>query len=171
LTYPRIRFRTVLMNKSTDHKSPRYLAPGWFTRNLFNRPIAWLTRRGVSVAGTRELRVVGRSSGQVRTTVVNLLEVDGRRYLVSPRGHTQWVRNLRTAGTGDLRVGRRVERFVADEVADADKPPVLQVYLDRWGWEVGQFFEDLDKGATVDDLAAVAADFPVFALRPVAQVS
>ena len=153
------------MNDSTaDTSSLRYLRPGWFNRNLFNRPIAWLARRGVSVVGTRELRVAGRTSGTVRTTVVNLLEVEGQRYLVSPRGHTQWVRNLRVAGAGELRVGRRVERFAATEVADADKPPVVQAYLDRWAWEVGQFFEGLDRHATVDQVLTVAPDFPVFAL-------
>jgi hypothetical protein len=84
----------------------RYLAPGWFTTNVFNRAVRWLTRRGVSVAGSAELRVVGRSSGTVRTTVVNVLDVDGRRYLVAPRGTTQWVRNVRAAGRCELRVGR-----------------------------------------------------------------
>ncbi len=74
------------------------------------------------MAGSRELRVVGRRSGQVRTTVVNLLEVDGRRYLVAPRGTTEWV-NLRVAGAGELRVGRQVEDFTAAEVGDADKVP------------------------------------------------
>ena len=99
------------MNDRTAHTSNfRYLRPGWFNRTLFDPLIAWLTRRGVSVMGTRELRVVGRTSGVVRSTVVNLLEVEGQKYLVSPRGHTQWVRNLRVAGAGELRVGRGVER-------------------------------------------------------------
>ncbi len=158
--------RTVLMNKSTAHTSHRrYVEPGWFTRNLLNRSLAWLTRRGLSVAGTRELRIVGRTSGEVRSNVVNLLEVDGRRYLVSPRGHTQWVRNLRVASAGELRVGRQVEAFDACELADADKPLVLQAYLGRWGWEVGQFFDGLDRDSTIEDLMAVAADFPVFVVE------
>ena len=153
------------MNNSAAHPSSfRYLRPGWFNRYLFNPLIAWLTRRGLSVMGTRELRVVGRTSGALRSTVVNLLEVEGQKYLVSPRGHTQWVRNLRVAGAGELRVGRRVEPFAALEVADADKPPIVRAYLDRWGWEVGQLFEGLDRHATVDEVLSVAPDFPVFAL-------
>jgi deazaflavin-dependent oxidoreductase (nitroreductase family) len=153
------------MNDRTAHTAKvRYVRPGWFDRYVFNATIAWLTRRGLSVMGTRELRVVGRTSGTVRSTVVNLLEVEGQRYLVSPRGHTQWVRNLRVAGAGELRVGRRVEQFAAAAVADADKPPVIQAYLDRWAWEVGQFFEGLDRHATVDEVLSVAPDFPVFAL-------
>ena len=154
------------MTESSAHTliDSRYLAPGWFTTNLVNRAVRWLTRRGLSLAGSRELRVVGRTSGAVRTTVVNLLEVDGRRFLVAPRGTTQWVRNLRSAGSGSLRVGRRFEAFRADELADADKVPVLRAYVERWRWEVGQFFEDLPKDPSDDDLAAIAAGFPVFAL-------
>ena len=151
------------MNESSAHFS-RYVVPGWFTKNVFNRLVRWLTRRGVSLLGSRELRVVGRSSGAVRTTVVNLLDVDGRRYLVSPRGTTQWVRNLRAAGTGELRVGRRVEAFRAEELADEDKAGVLRAYVKRWGWEVGQFFEGIGKNPTEDELAAIAPGFPVFAV-------
>ena len=158
------------MNESTAHisdddvTSARYLRPSWFTRNVFNRLVRWLTRRGFSLAGSRELRIVGRRSGQVRTTVVNLLPLDGRQYLVAPRGTTEWVRNLRAAGTGEIRVGRRVEAFRADELADDAKVPVLRAYLDRWGWEVGQFFEGISKSSTDEDLAAIAPGFPVFAI-------
>ena len=141
---------------------PRYLAPGWFTRNVFNRFVAWLTRRGFSVAGSRELRVVGRSSGAMRSTAVNLLTVDGRRYLVAPRGTTQWVRNLRAAGQGELRVGRQSEAFAARELADDEKAPVLRAYVERWRWEVGQFFEGLSTDPTDAELESIAAGFPVF---------
>ena len=152
------------MTESTAHITPpaRYVTPGWFTTNVFNRAIRWLTRRGLSVAGSRELLVVGRASGEVRTTVVNLLDVDGVRYLVAPRGTTQWVRNLRAAGAGRLRVGRRIEAFTALELADDAKGPVLRAYVERWGWEVGQFFEGIGKHPTDEDLAAIASDFPVF---------
>lgn len=158
------------MNESTAHTSDhvasaRYLRPSWFTRHVFNRVVRWLTRSGLSLAGSRELRVVGRRSGQVRTTVVNLLPLDGRRYLVAPRGTTEWVRNLRVAGTGEIRVGRRVEPFQAEELPDDAKGPVLRAYLDRWGWEVGQFFEGISKASTDEDLAAIAPGFPVFAIE------
>jgi deazaflavin-dependent oxidoreductase (nitroreductase family) len=132
---------------------------------VFNRTVRRLTRHGLSLAGSRELQVVGRSSGAVRTTVVNLLDLDGRRYLVAPRGTTDWVRNLRAAGAGSLRLGRRLERFSAAELADADKAPVLRAYVDRWGWEVGQFFDGLSKPPTDGELAAIAPGFPVFAVR------
>src|SRR5918994_4833559 len=95
-----------------------YRAPGWFTRNVFNRAVVFLTRHGVSILGSRVLAVRGRTSGAWRTTPVNLLEHDGRRYLVSARGHGQWVRNLRVAGTGELRLGKRTETFRGRELTD-----------------------------------------------------
>jgi deazaflavin-dependent oxidoreductase (nitroreductase family) len=143
----------------------RYIQPGWFDRRVFNPLVAFFTRHGVSLMGSRVLSVAGRKSGLPRSTVVNLLEVDDERFLVSPRGHTQWARNLRAATAAELRVGRRVETVTASELPDADKLPVLREYLRRWGWEVGKFFEGIDKGSADADLAAVAPDFPVFRLR------
>jgi deazaflavin-dependent oxidoreductase (nitroreductase family) len=139
----------------------RYLAPTGMDR-LFNTTVAALTRAGISVMGSRVLAVRGRKSGEWRTTPVNLLTVDGTQYLVAPRGQGQWVRNLRAAGQGELRVGRRAERFTATELADPDKPPVLREYLRRWSWEVGRFFEGVTKDATDEQLHEIAPGFPVF---------
>jgi len=145
-----------------DRPTPHYREPGWFTKHVFNRLIAWLTRRGISVWGSRELRVKGRTSGEWRTVPVNLLTFDDRRYLVAPRGETQWVRNLRAAGTGELRVGRRVEGFRGVELADSDKPAVLRAYLRRWKMEVGVFFDGVSATSSDDELARIAPDHPVF---------
>jgi deazaflavin-dependent oxidoreductase (nitroreductase family) len=140
----------------------RYLEPGWFTRNVFNRSVRRLTRLGISVMGSRELSVQGRKSGEWRSNPVNLLTLDDQRYLVSPRGITQWVRNLRVAGTGELRVGRRVETFTAEELPDDAKAPVIRAYLQRWKWEVGAFFPGLSAKSSDAELTAVASGFPVF---------
>ncbi len=144
----------------------RYVAPGWFTRRVFNPSVAFLTRSGLSVAGSRVLTVTGRTTGEPRSTVLNVLTLGGERYLVAPRGHTAWVRNLRAAGTGTLRVGRRVEPIAAIELADEEKAPVLRAYLDRWGWEVGAFFDDLDRDSDDEALLAAASGFPVFRVAP-----
>jgi deazaflavin-dependent oxidoreductase (nitroreductase family) len=143
----------------------RYVAPGWFTRRVFNPLVAFATRHGLSLMGSRVLSVPGRKTGLPRSTVVNLLPLEGQRFLVAPRGHTQWARNLRAASTAELRVGRRVETITASELPDADKLSVLREYLRRWRWEVGQFFEGIDEHSSDQDLAAVAPDFPVFELR------
>ncbi|CAL9635024.1 nitroreductase family deazaflavin-dependent oxidoreductase [Streptomyces sp. Tu 3180] len=136
--------------------------PGWFTVHVVNRPVAWLTRRGLSVWGSRILAVRGRRSGQWRTTPVNLLTVDGEQYLVAPRGHVQWTHNMRAAGGGELRLGRNVEVFTATEVADDDKPPLLRAYLERWKAEVGVFFGGVGPRSSDDELRRIAPDHPVF---------
>ena len=143
----------------------RYVEPGWFTRNVFNGVIRTLTRAGISVMGSRILTVRGRRSGQDRSVPVNLLRVGGERYLVAPRGTTQWVRNLRAAGTGRLRVGRREEEFGAEEVPVAERPDILRAYLRRWRWEVGAFFQGVGPNAPDDDLSRIAPDHPVFRVR------
>ena len=144
----------------------RYQRPGWFTTNVFNRVVAALTRLGVSIAGSRVLEVRGRRSGEPRRTPVNLLGFEGERYLVAARGHTQWVRNLRASGEGRLLVGRRAERFSAVELRDEDKPALLRAYLERWKWEVGQFFGGVGPDASDDQLRRVGGDHPVFPLGP-----
>lgn len=144
-----------------------YRAPGWFTRNVFNRAVAFLTGRGVSVLGSRVLAVRGRSSGVWRTTPVNLLEHDGHRYLVSPRGEGQWVRNLRAAGTGELRLGHRTEAFRGRELSDDEKVPVLRAYLKRWKFEVGVFFEGVGPDSEDAEIRAIAARHPAFEVLPV----
>lgn len=141
---------------------PRYVRPGWFTRHVGNPAVALLTRAGISVWGSRELRVRGRTSGEWRTTPVNLLAYEGVRYLVAPRGVTQWVRNLRVAGEGELRVGRRTERFRATEVPDEQKPPILRAYLKRWKAEVGVFFGGVGGDSSEDELRRISPDHPVF---------
>lgn len=152
---------------STNGSTPRYVQPGWFTRHVFNPIIAILTRAGISVWGSRELRVRGRTSGEWRAVPVNLLTFEGQRYLVAPRGHTQWVRNLRVAGAGELRVGRRTESFRASEISDSDKPPILRAYLKRWKAEVGVFFGGVSAKSSDDELRRIAADHPVFLVEDV----
>jgi deazaflavin-dependent oxidoreductase (nitroreductase family) len=114
----------------------RYLAPSWFTDNVFNRLVARLTKMGLSVWGSRVLLVRGRTSGEIRSNVVNVLTHDGERYLVAPRGTTQWVRNLRAAGKADLRRRRRARR--GRRAADEAKPAVL-LHSAPLEVEVGQF--------------------------------
>ncbi len=139
--------------------------PGWFTKHVFNRLVAMLTRLGVSIAGSRVLEVRGRKSGEPRRTPVNLLVLDGDRYLVAPRGNTQWARNLRATGSGRLLVGRRAQDFTATEVADVEKPPILREYLRRWKWEVGAFFEGTGPDSSEEELGRIAPKHPIFRIE------
>jgi deazaflavin-dependent oxidoreductase (nitroreductase family) len=143
----------------------RYVRPGWFTAHVFNPIVALLTRGGVSVWGSRELRVRGRKTGEWRTTPVNLLTYEGNRYLVAPRGVTQWVRNLRAVGEGELRVGRRTEAFRATELPDEEKPPILRAYLERWKAEVGVFFGGVGADSSEEELRRISPDHPIFRIE------
>src|ERR1700728_2315959 len=123
----RRRPRRTVMNDT----AARYIKPKSAT-SLFNDIVGRLTRLGVSVYGSRMLYVKGRTSGEWRSTPVNPLRLpDGTRYLVAPRGNTQWVRNVRVVGAGELRIGRKAEPFTATEVADDAKPAILRAYLKR----------------------------------------
>lgn len=139
-----------------------YQRPGWFTKHVFNPIVAGLTKLGVSLVGSRVLEVRGRKSGEWRQTPVNPLEYQGDRYLVAPRGETQWVRNLRAAGQGTLRVGRRVETFTFRELAHDEKPGILRAYLKRWKFEVGVFFDGVDAKASDEKLREIAPGYPIF---------
>jgi deazaflavin-dependent oxidoreductase (nitroreductase family) len=111
------------------------------------------------------LRIRGRKSGVWRETPVNLLTLDGAEYLVAARGETQWVRNLRASGGGELRVGRRTRAFTAEEIGDDEKSGVLRAYLKRWKWEVGAFFEGVGPDSSDDELRAEARHHPVFRIH------
>ena len=143
-----------------------YQRPGWFTKHVFNRIVAALTRLGIAVAGSRVLEVRGRSSGEWRRTPVNPLSFEGSRYLVAPRGNTQWVKNLRASGEGRLVVGRRTEPFSAVEVPDQEKVPLLREYLRRWKWESGAFFEGAGADSAEEEVRRIAPDHPVFRIGP-----
>ena len=143
---------------------PRYVEPNRSTQ-IFNAAVARLTRMGISVYGSRVLAVRGRKSGEWRTTPVNPLTIDGQRYLVSPRGNTQWVRNMRVAGGGELRIGQRAEKFTATELPVEERPAVLRAYLKKWKFEVGMFFQGVGPDAPDDKMLAIAPDHPVFRIR------
>jgi deazaflavin-dependent oxidoreductase (nitroreductase family) len=146
---------------------PHYRQPGWFTQRIFNPVVAGLTRLGVSVWGSRVLRVRGRKSGEWRSVPVNVLTIDSTRYLVAPRGETQWVRNFRAAGCqGELVLGRRREPVRASELSDDDKPEVLRAYLKRWKAEVGVFFDGVSADSPDEELRRVAPEHPVFRIEP-----
>jgi len=140
----------------------RYVKPDWFTTNVFNRIVALLTSLGVSVYGSRVLAVRGRKSGEWRTTPVNLLTYQGERYLVAPRGVTQWVRNVRAGGEVELRLGPRREPIQVSELSDDEKPVLLPAYLQRWRVEVGVFFGGVGPEASDEQLRRIAPGYPVF---------
>jgi hypothetical protein len=142
----------------------RYIPPNWFTRNIFNRLVAGLTQLGISVYGSRVLAVKGRKTGTWRTVPVNLLNFRGERYLVAPRGVTQWVRNVRAGSDVELRLGLQREPVKLVEHTDEDplKLELLREYVRKWGFEVGVFFEGVGPNASDETVRVSAPNHPVF---------
>ncbi|MGW7098070.1 nitroreductase/quinone reductase family protein [Streptomyces sp. NPDC054838] len=133
--------------------------------NRVNALFGRLARLGISLAGSAELSVRGRSSGRMQRIPVNPHTFEGSQYLVSVRGHSHWVANIRAAGGGELRVGRKVRTFTVTEITDpAEQAAVLRPYLERWGWQVNQFFRGVTAKSSDAELRAVAPDHPVFRL-------
>ncbi|AKS34052.1 nitroreductase/quinone reductase family protein [Mycolicibacterium goodii] len=141
----------------------RYDAPGPLAR-AGNALIRRLAEHGISIAGSTALRVRGRRTGKLHSVVVNLLTVDSTRYVVAPRGETEWVRNARVAGVVEVgpRWGRRAAKV--REIADDAKPTLLKRYIDRWYWEVKGHMADLTPDSSPEQLRAAAPHIPVFAL-------
>ncbi|MGG8405782.1 nitroreductase/quinone reductase family protein [Streptomyces sp. 12297] len=146
---------------SSNTPTPYYARAGR-SATLFNSLFGKLARIGISIAGSAELSVRGRTSGRMQRIPVNPYVHDGVQYLVSARGHSHWVRNMRVAGGGELRVGRKVRTFTATELVDADKPEILRGYLQKWGWEVNAFFQGVTAKSSPEELLAAAQDHPVF---------
>jgi deazaflavin-dependent oxidoreductase (nitroreductase family) len=144
---------------------PHYRKPGWFTQNVFNKLVAVFTRSGISLMGSRVLEVKGRKSGIARRTPVNLLVLNGREYLVAPRGETEWVRNVRAdGGRLDLLLGSKRRSYRGQEVPDDEKVDVLRAYLKRWKAEVGIFFDGVGPDSSDEQIRAIAPKHPVFLL-------
>ena len=144
-----------------------YQQPGRITRRVLNPLIVAMTRAGVTVWGSRILEVRGRQSNLARRTPVNLLELEGRQYLVSPRGEGQWVRNVRAdRGRLALLVGKHRDDWIAHEVSDGEKSPILRAYLRRWKMEVGVFFDGVSADSPEEELVRIAPRHPVFVLSP-----
>jgi deazaflavin-dependent oxidoreductase (nitroreductase family) len=154
--------RLAMNTSSTTH----YKAPGRVTRSIVNPLVSVLVKLGVPLKGAGVLSVRGRTTGEWRSVPVNPLRSEGDQFLVAPRGETQWVKNMRAAGGGRIRRGRRTQEFTAVELDDAAKPTVLRAYLKEWAWEVGAFFEGVGADSTDEQLAAIAPKHPIFRITP-----
>ncbi len=143
--------------------STRYEEPGRIAQ-AGNRVIRALAEWGISIAGTQALRVRGRKSGKQRGVVINLLTVDGVDYVVSPRGNTQWARNVRAAGVVEMGPRWRHASSAITEVSDAAKPELLRRYLARWYWQVKDYVVGLTPESTDEQLLEAAPSIPVFRL-------
>jgi deazaflavin-dependent oxidoreductase (nitroreductase family) len=130
---------------------------------LFNRAFGFLVGLGVGFPYNYLLQVRGRKSGKIYSTPVNLLVLNGKMFLVAPRGLTQWVRNAEVAGEVMLKKGRRLQRFKLRNLDPAEKPPVLKAYLDNFRREVQPYFP-VPSGSPPQAFENIAGDYPAFEL-------
>jgi deazaflavin-dependent oxidoreductase (nitroreductase family) len=142
--------------------SPTFREPTAIEK-IFNRSFGFLVGLGLGPSHIYLLQVRGRKSGKLFSTPVDLLELQGKRYLVAPRGRTQWVRNAEAAGEITLKKGSTRQQFRLRPIADADKPQILKAYLDSFKREVQRYFP-VPAGSPVEQFAAVARDYPAFEL-------
>src|SRR5262249_45356128 len=103
----------------------------------------------------------GRKSGRTYSTPVNLLEHKGRRYLVAPRGYTQWVKNVQASGEALLVKGAKRERVELRIIGDDDKPEILKAYLDRYKLTVQRYFP-IRAGSGIEEFQPLVERYPVF---------
>jgi len=140
-----------------------YARPGFFTARVFNPMLSLLAGRlGLNFRGAQVLSVLGRKSGEWHSIPVNPLRHAGQRYLVAPRGETQWVRNLRASRAARLTFGGKTESLRVEEIPDVDKPPILRAYLEQWALETARFFHGARADSSDAELARVAPQHPVF---------
>ena len=124
-----------------------YLKPNPFVKHVFN-PLAKMT----GISGAKALTVRRRQSDQMQSIPVIPVEHDGARFVVSTRGESEWVRNLRYVGEAEL--GEECVR--ATEVPVAERPPIIEAYRAKAGKTVTGFWKKLPE----------PSDHPVFRLDP-----
>ncbi|MFN8087974.1 MAG: nitroreductase/quinone reductase family protein [Mycobacterium sp.] len=133
-----------------------YLKPPWFVTNVFNK-IAMAT----GISGSEALTLIGRGSGVEQQIPVISVDVDlgdgMAKYLVSTRGESQWVKNLRANPVVTLKTRTVTARFTAAEIPVDQRAPVIAAYRTKAGKQVDGYFAKLPD----------AADHPVFRLTPV----
>lgn len=144
---------------------PEFRAPSAAER-LFNRIFGWLVGLGLGFSYNYLLQVRGRKSGRIYSTPINLLELESKRFLVAPRGRTQWVRNAEAAGEVTLKKGRERQKFRLRPIPEAEKPALLKAYLDNFKREVQRYFP-VSAGSPISTFEKLTHSYPVFELIPV----
>jgi deazaflavin-dependent oxidoreductase (nitroreductase family) len=149
-------------NERMDSPLPAFRKPTTVEK-LFNRTSGFLVGLGLGPSHIYLLQVRGRKTGKIFSTPVDLLELQGKRYLVAPRGQTQWVRNAEAAGEVRLKKGSTLQKFRLRAIPDAEKPQILKAYLDSFKREVQRYFS-IPAGSPPEQFAPIAASYPAFEL-------
>jgi deazaflavin-dependent oxidoreductase (nitroreductase family) len=130
---------------------------------IFNRVFGFVVGLGLGFSHNYLLEVRGRKTGKLYSTPINLLELNGKSYLVAPRGRTQWVRNAEAAGEVILKKGSTRRKFRLNPIPDAEKPQILKAYLDTFRREVQRYFP-VAAGSPLESFAGLTSSYPAFEL-------
>jgi deazaflavin-dependent oxidoreductase (nitroreductase family) len=149
---------------NTKQQSGRFNQPTTIDRAI-NKLFGLLVGLGLGLRHNYLLQVRGRKSGRIHATPVDVFDRNGKRYLVAPRGYTQWVRNAIASGTVSLKKGRRSEEFGIRLLAENERPEILKSYLDRYRLTVQRYFP-VPAGSPIEVFRPLTADYPVFELLP-----
>jgi deazaflavin-dependent oxidoreductase (nitroreductase family) len=144
--------------------STYYHKPGAFAR-AFNRLFTWLFARGMGGKHNVTIEVKGRKSGQPRRTAVNIVEYKGQRYLVAPRGNTEWTRNVKAAGGEAALVHGKPEPVMLVDVPVPERPPIIQTYLQENAMSTKASF-GIDPKSPIEEFERIADRHPVFRITP-----
>ena len=147
---------------ATNSNRPAFRQPSAI-EGAFSRLFGFLVGLGFGLKHNYLLQIRGRKSGRLFSTPVDLLETGGKRFLVAPRGRTQWVRNAEAAGEVTLKKGRSQQTYGLRPLADAEKPALLKAYLDSFKTTVQRYFP-VSAGSAAERFASIAANYPVFEL-------
>ncbi len=140
------------------------LEPSLLTRRILDPALSTLIRLGVMPSRIQLLTVAGRSTGKSHSVPVTPVDLGGRTYLVSPRGELEWVRNIRVAGKGELRNGRRMRPISVTELPPYERAAVLKQYFRENKVAIGRYFTIKSADASLSDFADEADRHPVFAV-------
>ncbi len=147
-----------------DSTLPSFRQPTAIER-AFNKTFGFLVGMGLGFSYNYLLQVRGRKSGKIYSTPIDLLEIDGKRFLVAPRGRAQWVRNAEAAGEVMLKKGSKRDKFGLRALSDEEKPAILKAYLDRFKREVQGYFP-VAAGSPVEAFRDLVPNYPAFELIP-----
>jgi len=142
--------------------TPHFIPPSFAARSV-NRFYGWLTDLGLGPSHSYLLEVTGRRTGRIWSTPVNVLQHEGKLFLVGTRGHTQWSRNVLAHPQVTLKRGRVRLEFSLRVVENAERPEILQAYLTRFYWMVWRFFP-VSRDSPASAFAPIADRYPVFEL-------
>jgi deazaflavin-dependent oxidoreductase (nitroreductase family) len=148
-----------------NQDGPAFRKPNLFEQ-ILNKSFGVLVGLGLGLSHNYLLQVRGRKTGQVFSTPIDLLELKGTRFLVAPRGRTQWVRNAEASGEVILKRGSRRQKYRLHPVPADEKPEILKAYLDRFKLTVQRYFP-VRAGSEAKAFAAIAERYPAFELLPV----